>query len=198
MCPQLVACLRRLFSSCVHSELSHGNESEIRAGRKTKLVQKADKFAGTGEPCPKYEQAAPNQLLVANYMQPMVVISHTESRIARINLVIWGARSLVLIRQGTPLPCLYVLIKDREKSGPSVVSGLFFFRFRRLSIILTGIGLTIFTGSAHRGRVSGRDIGSVGKNARPQFSGCKSPGGALTLAPMNISHIRINGWWWAR
>jgi hypothetical protein len=194
VCPQLVACLRRLFSSCVHSELSHGNESEIRAGRKTKLVQKADKFAGTGAACPKYEQAAPNQLLVAKGIQPMVVIGHTESLITRINLVIWGARSLVVIRQGTPLPCLYVLIKDREKSGPSVVSGLFFFRFRRVSIILTGTGLTTMTGSAHRGRVSCL----AAKNAEPQFSGCKVLGRALTLAPMNISHIRINGWWWAR
>lgn|GEM_PF-6372032 len=153
MFPQLVACLRRLFSSCIHSELSHGNESEIRAGRKMKLVQKADKFAGAGAACPKYEQAAPNQLLVAKYMQPMVVFSHTESHITRINLVIWGARSLVVIRQGTPLPCLYVLIKDREKSGPSVVSGLFFFGFRRLSIILTGIGLTTITGSPRRPQI---------------------------------------------
>lgn len=52
-----------------------------------------------------------------------------------------------MIRQGTPLPCLYVLIKDREKSGPSVVSGLFFCGFRRLSIILTGVCLSAMTGS---------------------------------------------------
>lgn len=94
-----------------------------------------------------------------------------------------------MIRQGTPLPCLYVLIKDRGKSGPSVVSGLFFCPLRRSS------------NNSDRcmpDRIIRYRIAAAVEKAGLKFSGCKGRGGALTLAPMNISHIRINGWWWAR